>query len=114
MKKSWNRLEWKKSVNKYIYLVKNYGYTREVLAEKSNISPNYLYNIEIGNKVPNVLIFLDICEALNVPTGIILNPALESRFSSFVEDISDDFNKLTNKEVELIKNSIHFLANNNK
>ncbi|MCI8411527.1 MAG: helix-turn-helix transcriptional regulator [Clostridia bacterium] len=98
-------------VIKYIHLVRNYGYTREVLAEKSNISPNYLYNIEIGNKVPNVLIFLDICKSLNIPTGIILNPALESRFNSFVEDISFDFNKLSNKEVELIKNSIHFLAN---
>lgn len=61
-----------------------------------------------------VLIFLDICEALNVPTGIILNPALENRFSSFLEDILHDFNKLTNKEVELMINSIHFLANHNK
>ncbi len=104
-----------KKIGQQIYLSrKNAGYTREVLAEKSNISPNYLYNIETGNKVPNVLIFLDICEALNTPTGIALNPALKNRFNSFVEDISDDFNKLTNKEIEFIKHSVHFLANPNK
>lgn len=69
-----------KKIGEQIYLArKKCGYTREVLAEKSNISPNYLYNIEIGNKVPNVLIFLDICQALNQPTGILLNPALENR-----------------------------------
>ncbi|MCI8383585.1 MAG: helix-turn-helix transcriptional regulator [Clostridia bacterium] len=85
-------------------------YTRETLAEKSGISPNYLYNIEIGNKVPNVLIFLDLCQALDIPSGILLNPAVENRFHSFIEDISSDFNKLTNNEIALIKNTIHFLA----
>lgn len=101
-----------KKIGEQIYIArKKCGFTREVLAEKSNISPNYLYNIEIGTKVPNVLIFLDICQALNQPTGILLNPALENRFNSFIEDISSDFNKLTNKEIDLIKNSVHFLAN---
>lgn len=104
-----------KKIGEQIYLVrKNRGYTREVLAEKSNISPNYLYNIEIGNKVPNVLIFLDICEALDIPTGEILNSALENKFSNFVEDISNDFNKLSFKEIEFIKHSIHFFASEKK
>lgn len=100
-----------KKIGEQIYISrKKCRYTREVLAEKSNISPNYLYNIETGNKVPNVLIFLDICEALHLPSGILLNPAIENRFHSFIEDISSDFNKLTNNEIELIKNTIHFLA----
>ena len=106
------KLERMKKIGEQIYIArKKCGYTRETLAEKSNISSNYLYNIEIGNKVPNVLIFLDICPSLNLPTGILLNPALENRFNSFIEDISSDFNKLNNKEIELLKNSIHFLAN---
>ena len=113
MKEKEIKSERMKKIGEQIYMFrKKCGYTREKLAEKSNISPNYLYNIEMGNKVPNVLIFLDICEALNIPTGKILTPALENQFNSFIEDISDDFDKLTNKEIDFIKNSIHFLANN--
>ena len=37
-----------KKIGEQIYLVrKNRGYTREVLAEKSNIPPNYLYKKKI-------------------------------------------------------------------
>ena len=90
---------------------KEKGFTREVLAEKSNISPNYLYNIEMGNKVPNIIIFSDICNALNVSSGEILNTSISDRLSAFIKNISDDFTKLSEKEISLIENNIHFLAN---
>lgn len=88
------------------------GYTRETLAEMSKISPNYLYNIEIGNKIPNVIIFIDICNALNVTSGEILGNQVNDRFLSFLENISTNFNKLSDKEIKSIENTIDFLANN--
>ena len=90
------------------------GMSREKLAEKSNISTNYVYEIEFGKKVPNVIIFSDICEALGVSSEEILNPSLESQLEDFIKDISNDFLKLSQKDKELIKNNIHFLANENE
>lgn len=91
---------------------KEKGYTREILSEKSNISPNYLYNIETGNKIPNVVIFLDICTALNVTSGEILGEYVDDKLLSFLENISANFNKLTEKEIKSIENTINFLAQN--
>lgn len=91
---------------------KQRGYTREILAEKSNISPNYLYNIEIGNKIPNVIIFIDICNALNVTSGDIVGTCTDDKLMSFIENISSKFNKLSDKEIRSIENTIDFFANN--
>ena len=91
---------------------KERGYTRETLAEMSNISPNYLYNIETGNKIPNVIIFIDICNALKVTSGELLGEQVDDRFLSFLENISKNFNKLSDKEVKSIEHIIDFFANN--
>ena len=91
---------------------KERGYTREKIAEKSNISPNYLYNIEIGNKIPNVVIFMDICDALNVTSGEILGNSIDNKLLSFIENIATNFEKLTDKEIKSIENTINFFANN--
>lgn len=91
----------------------SYGISREKLAEKSNISANYLYEIEIGKKVPNVLIFSNICNALDVSMDKILNPNSYNQLNEFINDISCDFFKLTDKDKNLIKNNIHFLASEN-
>ena len=92
-------------------LRKEKGFTREKLAELSNISPNYLYNIEVGSKIPNVVIFLDICNALNVTTGEVLDASIDNNFLAFSEHISSIFNKLSSKEIAFIENSIKFFAN---
>lgn len=89
----------------------SYGISREKLAEKSNISANYLYEIEIGKKVPNVIIFSNICNALDVSADKILNPNSYNKINEFIGDISHDFLRLSDKEKKLIKNNIHFLAN---
>ena len=88
--------------------------SREKLAEKSNISTNYVYEIEIGKKVPNVVIFYNICNALGVSSDKILNPMLLNELDYFINDISQDFYKLSDKDKKLIKNNIHFLANENE
>ena len=91
---------------------KEKGYTRETLAEMSNISPNYLYNIEIGNKIPNVIIFIDICNALNVTSGELIGICTDDKLMAFIENISSNFNKLSDKEIKSIENAIDFFAKN--
>ncbi len=91
----------------------NLKMSREKLAEKSNISTNYVYEIEIGRKVPNVIIFSNICTALGVSCEEVLNPSLLNQLNDFIKDIEMDFYKLSNKDKKLIKNNIHFLANEN-
>lgn len=90
---------------------KEKGYTREVLAERSNISPNYLYNIEIGTKIPNVIIFIDICNALDIASSDVIGDCMDNKLLAFVENISSDFNKLTDKEIKSLENTIKFLSN---
>ena len=90
------------------------GMSREKLAERSNISTNYVYEIEIGKKVPNVIIFSNICNALGVSSEEILNPTLLNQLNIFIKDISNDFYKLSDKDIKLIINNVHFLANENE
>lgn len=90
------------------------GMSREMLAEQSNISTNYVYEIEIGKKVPNVIIFSNICNSLGVSSESILNPEQLNKLNDFIKDISIDFYKLSDKDKRLIINNIHFLAKENE
>lgn len=90
------------------------GMSREMLAEQSNISTNYVYEIEIGKKVPNVIIFSNICNSLGVSSESILNPEELNQLNDFIKDISIDFYKLSDKDKRLIINNIHFLAKENE
>ena len=90
------------------------GMSREMLAEQSNISTNYVYEIEIGKKVPNVIIFSNICNSLGVSPESILNPEQLNQLNDFIKDISIDFYKLSDKDKRLIINNIHFLAKENE
>lgn len=90
------------------------GMSREMLAEQSNISTNYVYEIEIGKKVPNVIIFSNICNSLGVSSESILNPEQLNQLNDFIKDISIDFYKLSDKDKRLIINNIHFLAKENE
>lgn len=48
------------------------GYTREYLAERANISPKFLYEIENGKKGFSAYVLYNICRALKVKSDYIL------------------------------------------
>lgn len=99
-------------IGKQIYLNrKKLKISREKLAEKSNISTTYVYDIETGKKVPNVVIFLNICNALGISADTIFNPHASNRFELFIQKIYDDFCLLTETDEQLIINIIHDFAN---
>lgn len=101
-----------KQIGSQIFSIRNkLGMSREKLAEKSNISTNYVYEIEIGKKVPNVIIFSSICNALGISSEKILNSDMTNQLEEFTETISSDFVKLSSRDKKIIINMIHYLAN---
>ena len=61
--------------NIYQYRKKK-GYTREDLAEKSNLSANHIYELEMGNCMPTTITLIDICNALKVSLSQIIDTKL--------------------------------------
>lgn len=102
-------------IGKQIYLTrKKLKISREKLAEESNISTTYVYDIETGKKVPNVVIFFNICNSLGISPDAIFNPHTSNRLELFIKKIYNDFCLLTETDEQLIINIIHDFANIHK
>lgn len=57
---------------------KDRGYTREELAEKSNLSANYIYGLETGTYLPGCIALIDLSNALNITTSQLLDKYLDN------------------------------------
>lgn len=99
-----------KNINKYRTDMK---LTREQLAEKSYITASHLYQLEIGNSVPSIITIIDICNALNITIAQITDNLLYNNVNKFTELISNDFNKLSDKDKKTIIQLIKYMEDNN-
>lgn len=97
--------------NIYEYRKKN-KFTREELAEKSNLSSNHIYELEMGNCMPTTITLIDICNALNISFSHLIDLKLLQNNNEFSEIFIDDFQKLTEKEKKSVIQLIKFMANN--
>lgn len=105
----------KKDMAKYIgnnihqYRI-NMKLTREQLAEKSHITASHLYQLEIGNSIPSIITVLDLCNALNITVAQLTDNLLYCNVNKYVETISKNFDKLSEKNkkavIQLIENLI--------
>ena len=93
-------------------LRKERGFTREELAEKSNLSANYIYGLENGNYLPGCIALIDLANALNVTVTQILYKYMNNKKNSFLEKISLEFDNLSERDLNLILNIIDFCVNN--
>lgn len=100
--------------NNLLKLRKERGYTREELAEKSNLSANYIYGLENATYLPGCLALIDLSNALNVTTTDLLDGYIKNKNNIFVEKISENIDKLSDKDLELILNIIEFCIKNNE
>lgn len=91
---------------------KQRGYTREELAEKSNLSANYIYGLENGNYLPGFLALIDICNALDITTAQLLDKYLYNKRNAYMEKMSQNIDKLSERDLDLILNVIEFCNNN--
>ncbi len=99
-----------KNINKYRVDMK---LTREQLAEKSHITASHLYQLEIGNSVPSIITIIDICNALNITIAQITDNILYDNVNKFTELISNNFNKLSEKDKKTIIQLIKYMEDNN-
>lgn len=53
-------------------LRKERGLTQEALAEEADLSGNYISDLELGLKVPSLTILVQLSQALDVATSVLL------------------------------------------
>ncbi len=77
---------------------KECGYTQEKLAEMADIGTMYLGEIERGEKMPSLKIFIQLIESLNVSADYILRNELSSGREYVYNEITKKLDKLTPKQ----------------
>ncbi len=102
----------KKLGKNLLKLRKEKGYTREELAERSNLSANYIYGLENGTYLPGCLALIDLSNALNTTATNLLDGFIDNKKSIFIEKISDNIDKLSHKDLNLILNLVEFCIEN--
>ena len=100
-----------KNIHKYRT---NLKLTREQLAEKSHIVASHLYQLEIGNSIPSIVTIIDICNALNITVAQVTDNLLYDNVNKFTELISNNFNKLSNTNKDIIIALIKYMEENNQ
>ena len=90
-------------------LRKKKGLTQSKLAEKAEISNNYVSNIENSHSIPSLETLVKICVALDItPNDLLLGVSTESvNYSN--SDISDLLGQCSSKEKRYIKGFIKVL-----
>ena len=76
--------------------------TQEQLAEKVEISPNYLGAIERGEKVPALETLLGILNALNAPSNIVLKDVVNADYPIKTTVISEKIDSLSKRDKEIL------------
>ena len=88
---------------------KNRGLSQEKLAEKSEISNNYLSNIENNHSIPSLETMVKICIALNVTPDELLLGVTKNEKQYLSAEILETLNQCTAQEKRLIYGFINFL-----
>lgn len=99
--------------NNILKLRKQKGYTREELAEKSNLSANYIYGLETGTYLPGCLALIDLSNALDTTVTELLEQFMDNKKNTLLEKISQNIDKLSDKDLSLVLNIIEFCNNQN-
>lgn len=108
------RIEIAKSLGKNLLkLRKEKGFTREELAEKSNLSANYIYGLEIGTYLPGCIALIDLSNALDINISQLLAKYLHNDRKDTIDKISLQISKLSDRNLELIINILDFMEKNN-
>ena len=93
-------------------LRKQYRLTQEDLAEKVNVSPNYIGMIERDEKIPALDTFVDILNVLDASADIVLSNVLKNGYKTKNSVLDEKLSKLTEAERNKIYNVIDTLIKN--
>ena len=90
------------------YRVKK-GMRQEDLAEKVGLSPNYIGSLERGEKVPALVTFIEITNALDVSADMLLCDIIKSGYHVKNSLLSEKIERLSSKDKEMIYDVIDTL-----
>lgn len=85
---------------------------QEDLAEKTNLSPNYIGMIERGEKLPALDTFIDILNALDASADVVLADVLNTRYDIKTSLISEKVQKLSSKEQKTVLDIVDAVIKN--
>lgn len=109
------RIEISKNLGKNLLKIrKEKGYTREELAEKSNLSANYIYGLENGTYLPGCIALIDLSNALNITTSQLLDKYLDNNRNNLIDKITQDINKLSQRDLNLVITILEFCNKNSQ
>lgn len=91
---------------------KECGYTQEKLAEMADIGTMYLGEIERGEKMPSLKIFIQLIESMNVSADYILRNELSSGKEYVFDEITKKLDKLTPKQRKVARDILDAYINN--
>lgn len=91
---------------------KECGYTQEKLAEMADIGTMYLGEIERGEKMPSLKIFIQLIESMNVSADYILRNELSSGKEYVFDEITRRLEKLTPKQRKAARDILDAYINN--
>lgn len=108
--------ERKKEIAQYIGkkildLRKSKKLSREQFAEKTNLSANYIYEVEKGNSVPGCIALIDICNFCDIAPSNLIGKYLDTNIYTAFELMNTSFERLSNYDKKLIIDMINLLAN---
>lgn len=96
---------------KVLELRKSQKLSREQFAEKTNLSANYIYEVEHGNSIPGSIAIIDICNYCDVAPANLFGKYLNTNIYTASELIDTNFQKLSSYDKKLIIDMINLLAN---
>lgn len=85
---------------------------QEDLAEKTNLSPNYIGMLERGEKLPALDTFIDILNALDASADVVLADVLNTRYDIKTSLISEKVQKLSSKEQKTVLDIVDAVIKN--
>lgn len=80
--------------------------TQAQLAEKANLTNNYISNIETHHSIPSLETLVKICNALEVTPNDLLVGTVQTSSEYFVQETFEKFNQCTPRERRLINKFI--------
>ena len=85
---------------------------QEDLAERTNLSPNYIGMLERGEKLPALDTFIDILNALDASADVVLADVLNARYDIKTSLISEKVQKLSSKEQKTVLDIVDAVIKN--
>lgn len=86
------------------------GLTQEDLAAELDMSPSHISVLERGRKAPRLETLVNIANALQVSTDMLLQDVLVRRTDSLVSELSEVISKLGTKDQERMLKAIRALT----